>query len=280
MNYKIVDKDIKSKNINILKQIQKLLDRNQIDSAEQYLKEYIDENQDTDPRVLLKYAQLLRMQVKYDEAIEILESLLLTTNKNYALLELFLIYTHKREYEKASEYLQQLKGIETNEYKETLLFNELYIGLQLNHDIIDQINGHSLNLCYEENQVIGHIIKHHCFDTHDEGKSFFSKDINIKKLFYDVKKMLQEGEYKYYCKGYANCYYFYYKNIGYDYNNVGTSVFVVVVNPNSGIITMYPVFDTTDKSMLNSFEMKETEEPKTYQMKSQIDKFYQRYGKI
>lgn len=281
MNYKTINKNTKTKNINILNQIQKLLDRHQIDSAEQYLREYIIKNEVSEYRILLKYAQILRMQVRYDEAIDILEKLLLTENKNYALYELTMIFVLKNDFKKAAEYIQQLKEIETEEFIETLSFSENYIGLQLNYDIIKQNDiHHALNLNYEEPKAIGHIIKHHCYDTHDIGKGYFKQDINISKLFYDIKKMINEEDLKIYSSGYCNCYYFYTKNIGYDYNGTSTSVFVVVVNPNFGIISMYPISDTVDKSMLNQYEIEKIEEGKTPKIKSQIDKFNQRYGKM
>ena len=62
MNYKTIDKNSKSKNINMLKQIQKFLDKNQIDRAGQYMKEYIEQSSNSNKFILLKYAQILRLQ--------------------------------------------------------------------------------------------------------------------------------------------------------------------------------------------------------------------------
>lgn len=282
MNYKTIDKNSKSKNINILKQIQKFLDKNQIDRAGQYMKEYIEQSSNSNKFILLKYAQILRLQTNYEEALPILEKLLLTDNKNYALSELVLIYIQKKEYENAYECIKQLKKIELDkEQLKSLKFFEVYLRCQIDGTVPEEIDGHPLNIIYNEEHAIGHIIKHHCFYTHDNGKGYFKREIDIHKLFYDVKKMIKENDLKFYCRSNSNCYYFYYKNIGYDIDNQSTSVFVAVVNPILGIITMYPVYDTTDKSMLNIFEIKEEIlEEKQPKIKSQIDKFYQKYGKM
>ena len=280
MNYKPTNLDDKNKNINILKQIQKLLDKNQIDTAAQYMEEYMENNFVNNLYVLLKYAQILRLQTRYDEALPILKALLPTNNKNYALLEMIMIYIQKKDYQKASECIEQLKSIEDDvEQLKSLSFLDTLVRKQIEGEIVGQ-ESHSLNITYSESRAIGHIIKHHCFDTHDESKGYFDQKINISDLFYKSKALIKNDNLKYYCTSNSLCYYFHYKNIGFDNNNQSTSVFVIIVNPLCGIITMYPISDTVDRSMLNNFEIKEKfDEGKSPKRISQIDKFYQRYGK-
>ena len=225
-----------------------------------------------DKVIKFEYAKLLILKGKKDLGKKLLLELLETKSETYAKLELGRLEASIGNIEQARMYFESLlktkskipalrelivleynlknylKVLELIKLKKYIIDDKLIISIskELNTFFKD-INYYDLKYNYSINQIldydeyiaIEHILERHC---NSEEKSNFNKNIDIFKLFNNIKNMLNE-EYKINKLQFNDYYLIPYEIIG----SKGENYLLVVTLPNTkDIITMYPVFNQYD----------------------------------
>lgn len=271
--------------------IDKLIEEGKYIKAEKFLKAYIDENEGDYYPIIRKLGYVLVVNGKAEEAIEVMQPLLNITDENYyrAIYTLAFAYANLGDYEKSLEYIDlYIKNPHnTSKYKLGTLKN---LKTSILHDLeYEKKYGnleHSIDSRYSETDALNHIQCTHGFDIHEEGKTYFSEEIDIRELFYKMKNKIKSCSNLKYVreKVWIRVYYFYYDSIGYTNNNKIGHVLAVVTTDYLDIITMYPEGNEIDTTNINELSEKRMINEHSYQKvntrKSQIDKFNQRYGKM
>ena len=169
------------------------------------------------------------------------ESLLKTKNKIPALTELIVLEYKLKNYVKALKLIEKMLKKYVVDHKIIIsISKELNIFLKnVNYDNLK--NNYLINqiLDYDEYIAIEHTIERHC---NSEEKNNFNKNIDIYKIFNNIKNMLNE-EHKINKLLFNDYYLIPYEIIG----SKGENYLLVVTLPNTkDIITMYPVFNQYD----------------------------------
>lgn len=228
-----------------------------------------------DPQTVLELAKLEFKVKNYSKARRLFKSLLKSvldpTVKPYALLELGLLEFNVGNTLKAKEYLKEITEenflnitnkllmileyknknylevfnlynarIKDNSNTENLvllgLSKELNIFFDTDYSKIDYKYTMDQLLNYDYNDAIRHIYKHHC----NENKFDFNKNIDIEKLFFDVRNELKK-ENKINLIVFNDVYVIPKNNVG----SNGENYLKVVTLPNTmDIITMYPAYNS------------------------------------
>ena len=131
---------------------------------------------------------------------------------------------------------------------------------------------------YDKDSAIAHIMRHtNKLDVYEESGNF-NDDVNIEELFSEIVLKISSLKPTYYDD--FDHYIINYPNIGM-YNQYETNYIEVITVPNmNNIITMYPIL--SDNIFAKNVVKKERQGEKVNKIvkrKSQIEKFYERYGK-
>ena len=227
-----------------------------------------------DPQTVLELAKLEFKVQNYSKARRLFKSLLKSvldpTIKPYALLKLGLLEYRVGDKIKAKEYFKEIteerflnitsellmileykdknylevfdrfnKRIKNNSNVENLILlglsKELNIFFDTDYSKIDYKYTMDQLLEYDYNDALTHIFSHHCSDN----KIDFNKNVDIEKLFFEVKTELKE-EKKTNLIVFNDVYIIPKNNVG----SNGENYLQVVTLPNTtDVITMYPVYN-------------------------------------
>lgn len=191
-------------------------------------------------------------------------------NKNSIVLlrSAFIAYKQK-DYKKSREILDQIdanyiKEDDLNDYQMLRNYLDLREGkdIDANSYSIKQIKSYSIK------RLLNHINKAHIGMT-DE--SYFNKDINLFKLILEVPDLLEKATVK--DNQFCITYQVKYPNIGISNKEVTDILNIVMLPEDDKILTMYPSYPKIEKKIST-----QTSNQKVKQ-KSQVDKFYAKYGK-
>lgn len=175
------------------------------------------------------------------KAKQYFELLLDTSYKDKAMQSLIIISTKEQDYESLIKYV--VMALELNmkigSKLLVLLLKELNVfikdrpyDIRYNYDIYQYID-------YDEFLALEHIVLSHTDYTSNPNKSLFREDIDVYRLFNDIKNHLTE-ENKIQKLEYSDIYIIPYPNVG----TLGESYIKVVAIPNTkNILSMYPVFE-------------------------------------
>lgn len=284
------DNKLKHEEINIHKSIQRLIEDEKYIQAEKYLRKYYYslENDRKNEYLALSFVKTLRINRKYEEAIDVALSMIYTKNRNYFLYELLLIYISLNQLEEAYKYYCLIKKEDENVQKkinkdfdivEYFLFTKLYeldpVKYKKYKDIKVKRNNSNIDA------VSKHVINEHSFEKHPQGKSYFNADVNIYELLEQIKTKISSNNNNiiYITEDISKKYFFRIKEfIGFSKTGNACNTIEVITTWDNEILTVYPVYNI-DNSMINSFY--EIEEETTFtkvKRKSQIEKFNQKYN--
>lgn len=258
--------------------IEQLIERNKLDTAERFLREYLTEKEH--PAFLRKYGSVLRMNRKEEEAIEVLIPLLYTKECGNASYELSYAYASLGNYEKSLEYLSIcVQNMEKRFPLEKII--------QLENFIQENMKRQENALEMKEQNILRtleHVIQSHGYDEHQEGKTYFDANVDVKSLLLGVIDQIDTNtSLQYTCDGNIRQYHFEYPSIGYDHHQRRLHVLSVIISYPSNVITMYPEKMHKNCSFINEFEydaFNGNQPQKSKIRQSQIEKFYQKYGKM
>lgn len=182
------------------------------------------------------------------------------------------------KYEEAERIINKFEELVNKEYLSNIMYEvkrlKTYIQNAQGIDVCDENLGYSEKqiIHYDAESAIEHIMDHH-FDNPRLSK--FNDNIDIKQLFVDIKNMLNKNNVVY--DSIFDNYIIKYPNVGYDLKGGNIHEMRVLVLPNTmDIITMYPYAGTESTFFIDDEEV--NEKPKTKRL-TQIEKFYNKYGK-
>lgn len=268
------------------KKIQELFELEEYNKIEKYLRSYYynDNIEKKNSYLILCYVKVLRENYKFEESIEIAESMLTTSSYNYFIYELILNYISLNKIEKAYDYYLFLEKNGMNFWKnyeekykliEQFLKSKLYILNPIKYSSFEkvQISTYSLN------NAIEHVIHEHSFSKHGNDKSYFFEEINISELINQIKEKIDNDKNLIYnTKDIVRKYFFKMeKNIGYNKKNMLCDIIVVITTWNNEIITLYPVH-SFNNAVINYMNIENEEELPKVKRKSQIEKFKEKYN--
>ena len=198
-----------------------------------------------------------------------------------ALYNLVSIDIHKGNYDKAYELftsvnMEKISKSDIANYVDLKLMLEKLLNI---HTVYQ--DGYSYRqkqiINYDEKLALKHIQNGHSYDEFKKNESIFSKDIDIEKLFNEVKDKLNDDSLV--RINVFDKYKIYYENIG-SFNNRALNYLAVITIPYSNeIITMYPTNETLEENIeITSDELLEKPMEKIYKRESQIEKFNRRYN--
>ena len=191
--------------------------------------------------------------------------------KNYEMGKLYIIefYIRNNNYEKAIQYFNSINFDEINSNYSNIRQLSAMLGLEITDQdreyyTIKQIENYDINLAIE------HINRH---KNIIDGVGYFNEDVNIEELLLDVTAKIKNKRANY--NDTLSHYILKYPNVG-KYDNISIDYVEVVSIPNTNnVITMYPV--ASDNIFATNY-YKEKVKVKTLNRKSQMEKFYERYG--
>lgn len=223
--------------------------------------------------VLLNMSHILISKKQYNEARECLKKIKCNKHYNDALKNLMCIELYEKNFEKAYEYFLSINNKFEYE-KESIERIKLMLIKILNMPIVfpnEKSYARKQIINYDKALAITHI-KEHTIPTQEENVSYFSKNIDIEKLYNEIKPFLIPENLielstmaKYKIK---------YPNIGINNGKMVNELIVVTKLYNDEIITMYPENLYIEKE-------EQTEEIKETKVKrlSQIEKFNMKYNR-
>lgn len=212
--------------------------------AQQYFNRVIDKGSDEDKICgLLELGKLHYNNNQYYAARKCFGKLLKSDNqvsRTYGIRVLLLLNIRAKKLKKACENINYAlkNNIDVN------YSNILYVSKKLNiffdYDYNEMLGYQQQQAIeYDEYYAIDHIVHRHCGDSIEGKKVCFNDDIDVYKLFNDIKAYLTSS-YKINELLYNDMYIIPYSNIGAD----GQNYLKIVTLPNSRkILTMYPVYD-------------------------------------
>lgn len=211
--------------------------------AKEYLKK-INSAEDYAYGNILK-AKIFKLEKNYEEARKLLEKNILK-GRNESILELVFLDIHEEKYIDAFKKLYSIRDYYLNlDSDHRILYGKLllFISKELNvlssiDDYADAMNTYTGNqmILYDEAMAIRHILRHQEGNHYVIHNPLFYKEIDIRKLFADVKGKLNEENYI--LTNVVDLYCLYYQGIG----NLGQSYLLVITLPNTkDIINMYPI---------------------------------------
>ncbi len=180
---------------------------------------------------MLELGRLEYIEGNIEKSRNYFESLLNTQNRTYAIVNLMVMYIKEQNYIDAFKYLKYSKDskIKTSFKTELFIMKELNIFFDEENKIPISYNNLQI-VDYDEFVALEHVIENHDSD--------FSKDIDIYRLFNDIKSKLTE-EYKKRKLVLNDIYEIPYENVG-----ENCHILRVVTLPNShDILSMYPLLN-------------------------------------
>lgn len=213
------------------------------ETAEMYLKESIKTDKSVNSSKYVKLLNILIRQQRYEEAQETLNEVISKDDKTSEQREL---------------YVAKLLIAAGLGNKIVINDRNTYIGKQI-------IN-------YSEEEALEHIEINHI--TNPKEKSYFNPEIDVKKLYEDIKLQLLP-EYII-SKGILDDYEIDYPNAGISDGQLSDKITIKTLPGTKNIITMYPSHHDDMPRKIDI--MKDIEKAKTKQS-DRISKFYQKYGK-
>lgn len=221
--------------------------------------------------VLLNMSHVLISKKQYNEARECLKQIKYSKYYNYALENLICIELYENNFKKAYEYFLSIN--KKFEYqKENIERIKLMLIKNLNMPTVfpdEKAYTRKQIINYDKDLAITHIKEH----TTPTQESYFNKNINIEKLYDEVKQFLIPENLielntvaKYKIK---------YPNIGINNGKIINELIVVTKLYNDEIITMYPENLYIEKEEEQVEEIKETKVKRL----SQIEKFNMKYNR-
>jgi len=132
---------------------------------------------------------------------------------------------------------------------------------------------------YDEEDFYDHISKHlsDCDDIENKSTCVFVPNFPVKEVVEEMKKYIPSDK-KLYWGFYDNIYYFKYDGCGRDNTKLVNYIKVVCLDDTNNIITICPVVGSDNMPHIDLNYIKK-EEPVKVKVKSQIDKFNQRYNR-
>ena len=258
------------------------------EKAEEYFNNIIRQDGYAKEYAILELATTKCLMKNYSEAKKLFETLLSTSFKDSALTGIINANIREEKYEDAYINYNRIDN-ERIKGKKEMLNTKFYLKYKLG--LLTDINSSSRYyfkqvLDYDENRALNHIKTHMYKNVKKERHSLYLENINIKKLYNDVKVKLDEESIR---EITLNDKYI----IEFDYSigsigSVETNKVAIVTLPNTkNIITMYPVLsfdeynnycyslnriiDNNEEYYLNSHIKQKTRQ-------SQIEKFNKKYG--
>ena len=250
-----------------------------IEDAMGYLEEIPANAENIEPIwIELELAKLLLLSGEFDKGTNALKRLLKTPIQSEALTELVKAYIRIEKYDVAYKYNQKILEkhigkISINPFKiDTFLKYKLGI-LDIDSEVKTYSSKQLVN--YSKEEALKHIEKHLDEDDEKVIHSEYTEDIDINELFEFAQNKINDIEP---CQGYSNEKYIIRCNkiIGKTLNDRLTDTVLVIVIPNTkNIINMYPI-----PAMNNEMDIEINKEKQNTKQKrkSQLDKFYDRYG--
>lgn len=231
-------------------------------------------NDEYNDKILLNMSHILISKKQYGDAKEYLKKIKYSKHYNDALKNLMCIEMYEKNFSKAYEYFL---SIDNNiEYeKESIERIKLMLLKNLNIPTVCPVEKSYTKkqiINYDKNLAITHI-KEHAIPTQEENISYFNENVNIEKLYNEVKQFLIPENLielstmvKYRIK---------YPNIGINNGKIVDELIVVTKLYNDEIITMYP------ESAYIEEKEEQPEEIKNIKVKrlSQIEKFNKKYNR-
>lgn len=287
-------KRINRSNIHDLISISKLLNIGDLDKAGKYLKEYQVKYPDSNHFVYLStYARYLGQSGNYDEAIDILKSILnkdkKSNNVSESIFYLVILLLKSCRYDEAYYYCGMIdyKELENRPFRFTTntirSCNFLKRELGFDDDVYD-INSYSMMQLYYYSDYLA---KRHIYEKHNidiESSYSFNMDYEIFERLYSVINLALLYALKSFEFTYGDMYYFRIKDVGINlYDGVSTDILKVITNNNSlEILSMYPVENQKNSNrIINEIiteQIMEYHSTKKRKVVSQVDKFNSKYS--
>lgn len=231
-------------------------------------------NDEYNDKILLNISHILASKKQYIEAKKCLEKIESSKYYNNALKELMYIELYEKNFSKAYEYFL---SIDNNiEYeKESIERIKLMLLKNLNIPTVCPVEKSYTKkqiINYDKDLAINHI-KEHTIPTQEENVSYFNENIDIEKLYDEIKPFLVSDNLielttmaKYKIK---------YPRVGINNGKIVDELIVITKLYNDDIITMYP------ENSYIEIEEEQPEEIKNIKVKrlSQIEKFNKKYSR-
>lgn len=265
-----------------------------IESLEKYLKDYTD-----DYTSMCAYASLLTTIGEFEKASKYLDELepkVLDDKRLYKVENgkkirrlianikfcRFRILSNAQDYQNAYDYLLENKEefCQTDVLDMEFNYNlEFYFKTRLGYKY--KRENQPSYMCgqiveYSEEAFLEHIKKHIEGIDETDSRSLFFKDIDLNKLYDEMKKYLDTAEPLY--RGFMDrTYYFKYDSCGMDEADVVDYIKLVTFGDNIGAITMCPTRYGENLPHIDLNYLKNEEKGSARKL-SRIDKFNQKYG--
>ncbi len=247
-------------------------------SLENYIKKY-----STEISAIKEYILLLE-KIGDKEGFSFLEQYVLNEG-DFGVKNRIYTYIYMKEYQKALDEIRNIKNKTVSSSKRIdQARNYIYAKTGNNDKISGDFYTIEQTKCYSKEKALEHIENGH-LKNKKEGKSYFSKGIDIKHLYDELAIILPKARLcRYHNDSLPKTYNFYLENVGYyccnRISNMPVDYFRVVTLPDSyDILTMFPTNLSIDANNYEELlKEKENKKIKVKTRQSQIDKFNQRYG--
>ena len=253
---------------------------NEPDKALRYIKQYI-ENYPKDEHAKSFYIRILISKRMFEEAREYINSL--TMDEYDRSFQMFLIAYFTEDYTLAYELYPKIKDkIVNNEeynrkYIKTFIENKLgLIDIKKDYDSLTYTEKQIVS--YNEKRAINHIKLHKKEMENKEFHTLFEEEIDIEKLFCEVKKIIVDSEIVIH-DDVVDIYIFEYpkiKNVIEGEEKQYKYLKIITIRDTKNIITMYPIFTAKRIDNINYFKVKNSK----VKTMSRIDKFNKKYGVV
>lgn len=242
----------------------------EFDKAFKYFDQSIKYRYYHDPRGYLYIADICMINRDYDNANKYLDMYYNTCKnkvyRNIVHLKRTIINVKQDDLNSCIDNIEKVnpkyldgKHIEDYEASKT------YINIKTNKKVIYSIYSVAQQVDYSVDRLIEHINKEH---IHQQFSSKFNDDINLEELAMQIPDMLDNA--RLISNRYYEKYRLTYEGIGTVNGEQVNTIHVVTIPNSKKIITMFPVNDEVKHYKQEKAKVKQ---------KSQIDKFYQKYGK-